>query len=80
MNDLSLMTTESIVAELKQRNISFVIAYIDHNELNKTSDGVVWACDAGGNLPLKLTCLRLLNEWMEKVTTRKLAESEEPCP
>ena len=72
MSDLSLHSIEDLINELKERNISFVIGYVDHNEFNKgKEEGIVWGLDHGGNVALQETVLRFLNEWMDKVIERK---------
>ena len=75
MNDLTLVSLEDIIAELRRRNLSFLITYVDHNEFHKGQDqGIVWGCDGGGNLALQVTLLRFLTKWVDQVETRRLNE------
>ena len=68
MPDLHLASLEEMAAELKTRNLSFLLTWTDHNEFNKSPDqGIVWGCDSGGNLVLQVTLLRLLTGWMRQV-------------
>lgn len=68
MIDLSTASVEDIAEELKRRNLSFLLTWCDHNEFNKSPDqGIVWACDSGGNLVLQATLLRFLTKWFRQV-------------
>ena len=69
---LATESLESLIEELKRRNISFLVAYVDHNEFNKGPDqGIVWSCDSGGNLVLQSTLLRLLVRWFHQVEQQR---------
>ena len=68
MNDIALIPIEEIISELKRRDLSFVIAYVNHVEFHKQDNNeIVWGMDHGGNLPLKLTLTRLLSGHMEDI-------------
>ena len=66
--ELSIIPIEELIAELKRRNLSFIIGYCDHNEFNKNKEeGIVWGCDAGGNLILQMTLLQFLTRWLSQI-------------
>jgi len=74
MNDLELYTVEQIVHELKKRNITFIFAWADHNEFNKSHDqGVVWGIDCGGNLALQETLRRFLDIFIDNLLDGKIS-------
>ena len=68
--ELDLQPIEDVLASLKRRNLSFIMAYVDHNEFNKSKEeGIVWACESGGNLVLQESLRRFLNRWLGQVVT-----------
>lgn len=70
MSDLSLYPLEEIVKELKRRDMSFVLAWCDHQQFTKEKafeNDIVWGCDSGGSLPLQETLRRFLNQWLDQV-------------
>ena len=70
MTELDSVSIEDLIQELKHRNISFLIAYCDHNEFRKSDEGgIVWGCDGGGNLVLQSTLLRFLRKWLQQIET-----------
>jgi len=77
MNALEIVPITEIVEELKRRNISFLIAWADHQQFTKDDTDIVWAIDRGGNLPLQLTLLRLMNEYLADVTKVRMSSTED---
>ena len=73
MTDLDLVPVTDLIASLKNRNLSFLIAYVDHNEFHKeyVDEGIVWGLDSGGNFALQATLLRFLTEWMRQLEQRR---------
>ena len=72
MPDLHLASVEEICAELRSRNLSFLITWVDHNEFHKSPDeGIVWGCEGGGNLALQKTCLGFLREWVRQIEAHR---------
>ena len=70
--ELDMASMEDIAAVLKRRNISFLLTWADHNEFNKSPDqGIVWGCDAGGNLVLQSTLLRFLTKWLRQLEAQR---------
>ena len=63
-----------ILNELKTRNISFVFAWVDHQQFVKDSsmcNEVVWAIERSGNLVLQDTLIRFMNVWHEQVVKER---------
>ena len=71
MRPLELYPVEDMVKELQERNISFVIGWVDHQQFNKTADGIVWATDHGGVLPLKKLLVGWIDTMLKKIEDTK---------
>ena len=83
MNELLLLPMDAIVGELKRRNISFLLCWVDHQQFTKDEafkDDVVWAIDSGGNLALQTTLLRYLTAWHEQVLKQRTAPEMPESP
>ena len=68
--DLELYPLEDILVELKNRNISFIFAWVDHQQFtkdNSLSQEIVWGIDRGGNLILQDVLMKFLNTWHDQV-------------
>lgn len=73
---LACYPIQDLVAELKRRDISFVFAFVDHQQFTKSesmAQEVVWAIDSGGNLIFQDTLIRFLNRWHEQVVRQRTA-------
>ena len=78
--DLELYPLEDIVAELKERNISFVFSWVDHQQFTKDSSmsqGIVWGIDRGGNLILQEVLVNFINKWHEQVVKERTMPGRE---
>ena len=78
--DLGVYPVDAIIEELKRRNLSFILAFVDHQQFTKDAsmtNEVVWACDSGGNLALQETLLRFLTEWMKQVVEQRCQPGHE---
>mgnify|MGYP001581454685 CR=1 FL=1 len=74
--DLELYPLEDILEELKQRNLSFVFAWVDHQQFTKdssTSQEIVWGIERGGNLILQDVLVRFINGWHRQVVKDRTA-------
>ena len=72
MPDLHLCSLEEIAGELKTRNLTFLLTWVDHNEFNKSPDhGIVWGIESGGNLVLQETLLRFLRRWFTQLLNQR---------
>ena len=74
MNELEFSPLEDIVSELKRRNMSFIIAWCDHQQFTKDkpfANEIVWGCDSGGNLPIQESLRRFLNSWLDKIISER---------
>ena len=68
MSDLNLYPIEDIIKELKTRNITFILAYCDHQKFSTgLINDIVWSVDSGGNLALQATLVQFINRWMDKM-------------
>ena len=68
--DLELYPIEEIIAELKNRNISFVFSWVDHQQFTKDSSmsqEIVWGIERGGNLVLQEVLMKFMNQWHDQV-------------
>ena len=72
MSDLALVPITELIEELKLRDITFLIAYADHQQFTKRETDVVWALDRRGILPIQLALLHLLNEHMDDVVEHRM--------
>ena len=65
--DVDAIPIEEMVKSLRRRNVTFVIAYVDHQQLDYslTDKDITWGIDSGGVLPLKLTLTVMLQDHME---------------
>lgn len=73
---LEVTPLEDIIAELKRRNMSFIIAWVDHQQFTKDaslSQDIVWGIDRGGNLVLQDTLMRFMNRWHTQVLNDRTA-------
>ena len=78
--DLELYPLEDIVEELKNRNISFVFSWVDHQQFTKDSSmsqEIVWGIERGGNLVLQDVLVNFLNRWHEQVVKDRTAPGRE---
>ena len=71
MNDLDLTPTEELVDALKRRNLTLIVAWCDHQQFDKQTDGIVWGVDHSGALPLKLAMLTLLTKCLDHLSDQK---------
>ena len=70
MSDLAMYPLQEIIEELKRRDMSFILAWCDHQQFTKKKafeNDIVWGIDCSGNLPLQETLRRFLNSWLDKV-------------
>ena len=70
MSEISMYPTSDLIEELKKRDLSFILAWCDHQQFSKHKsfeNDIVWGCDSGGTLALQETLRRFLNEWMDKI-------------
>ena len=72
MIDLGIAPVTELVEELKRRDLTFIIAWADHQQFTKRDTDIVWALDHAGNLPLKLTLLRLLTNNLNLFAAEKV--------
>jgi len=77
MRPLELYPIEDMVKELRQRNISFVIGWADHQQFNHKSDGIVWATDHGGVLPLKKLLAGWIDHMLKNIEDAKFQTSDQ---
>ena len=78
--DLELYPLEDIVEELKNRNISFVFSWVDHQQFTKDSSmaqEIVWGIERGGNLILQEVLMKFMNKWHEQVLADRTAPGRE---
>ena len=78
--DLELYPLKDIVEELKERNISFVFTWVDHQQFTKDmsmSQEIVWGIDRGGNLVLQEVLMKFMNKWHEQVLTERTTPGRE---
>lgn len=74
--DLALYPLEELVAELKNRNISFVFSWVDHQQFTKDSSmsqEIVWGIERGGNLILQDVLVNFINKWHDQVLKERTA-------
>lgn len=79
-SDLDLVPVEEILKELKRRNISFIFAWVDHQQFTKDESmrqDIVWGIDRGGNLILQDVLVNFLKRWHEQVLTEGTAPGRE---
>lgn len=78
--DLELYPLEEIIAELKNRNISFIVSWVDHQQFTKDnpmSEEIVWGIDRGGNLILQEVLMKFMNTWHKQVLANRTAPGRE---
>lgn len=66
MTELECTPLDEIVKELKRRNMTFVLAWVDHQQFTKIesmAQEIVWGIESGGNLALQETLMRFLRSW-----------------
>lgn len=73
--EIQLSTVEDLIAELKRRNISFVLAWADHEQFvpGGTTEQIAWGCDSGGSFVLVDTLRRFLNRWLDQEIDQRTA-------
>ena len=79
-SDLDLAPIEDILAELKRRNISFVFAWVDHQQFTKDASmaqDIVWGIERSGNLILQDALVNFLNTWHQQVVKERTAPGRE---
>ena len=78
--DLELYPIEDIVTELKNRNISFVFSWVDHQQFTKDasmSQDIVWGIDRGGNLILQDVLVNFINRWHDQILKERTTPGRE---
>ena len=78
--DLELYPIEDIVAELKNRNISFVFSWVDHQQFTKDtamSHEIAWGIDSGGNLILQDVLVNFITRWHDQLLKERTAPGRE---
>lgn len=72
-DELAVYPVLALIEELKRRDLTFLIAYADHQQFTKHDTDIVWGLDRGGNVVLQLTLLRLLTTHLDQVEQERLA-------
>ena len=80
MSDLSAYPLEDILTELKSRNLSFILAWVDHQQFTKDSSmaqEIVWGIDSGGNMILQEVLVKFINKWRDQLLMERTAPGRE---